>query len=139
MAHLINKKGISMVLTIAELVVILAVVVGTFTIARERGTSEGVKKMIIAQDFRAMVDALVALPGDGVVHYPAPVGEYTIVLTSQKISVLRKEHGVAEARSEWATIPFVLPAGYEADGIVEGSRDVYLKKEGTRITLTDAR
>ncbi len=129
-----TTKAASILLMIFEILVVLAVVFTTISIAQAYGKSETVAKINAAEDLRMMLDTLVGVPGNALVKYPQDVSSFSFLLRSSSISVFTK----GEAEQLWVKRTFSLPAGYAAEaagGVIEGTKEICLEKAGKKILL----
>lgn len=129
-----NKKAASILLMIFEILVVIAVVFTTTSIAQAYGKSETVAKINVAQDLQMMVDTLVGVPGNALVKYPHEVSTFSFLLRSGSIAVFTK----GEAEQLWIVRKFSLPDGYVAEatgGVIEATKELCLEKSGKKILL----
>jgi hypothetical protein len=125
------KKAQSTVLMIFEVMIVVFVIVSTIKIAQSYASSETADKIIIAEDMRMMINALVATNGDAVVEYPQDVFKYSFRLSQGAISVYTK----GEKEQQWISRVFSLPDGYKASGAEFDEGDVCLHKKNKLIIL----
>ena len=129
-------KAASILLMIFEILVVLAVVFTTTSIAQAYGKSETVAKINAAEDMRMMLDTLVGVPGNVLVKYPHDLSSFTFLLRSGSIAVFTK----GEAEPLWVVRKFSLPEGYTAEtagGVIEGreTKEICLEKSGKKLLL----
>ena len=130
-----NKKAVSTLTMVFEVLVVLLVIAGYLRIAEAYASSETVNKINLAEDIRMMVDALVGTPGDALVQYPGNVSKYSFILSSESITVFIK----GEGEQKRATRYFFLSEGYDAFGTVEGKETLCLEKEKRKIVLRECK
>jgi len=84
-----NKKAVSIVLMIFEVLAVISFIAITITFAKKAGESETAVKNVIASDISLMVNTLLSVPGDAVVQYPLIEGatKYVILLQQDHVSV----------------------------------------------------
>ncbi len=128
-----NKRGISTLLMILEIMVILISAYSIFSIASKYAGSETTNKIILSDDLKMMIDTLVGTPGEAVVQYPENVSKYTFVLSSSSISVFIKGEGDQKKIVRY----FSLPEGYQAFGTLDGKNALCLAKEKRNIMLRE--
>ena len=128
-----NKKAVSTLMMVFEVLVVLLVIAGYLRIAEAYASSETVNKIGIAEDIRMMIDALVGTPGDALVQYPGNVSQYSFILSSDSITVFIK----GEGEQKRVTRHFFLPEGYDAFGTAEGKETLWLEKEKRKILLRE--
>ena len=128
---MVNKKAVSTLMLVFEVLIVLLVVFTSFQIAARYANSETTSKINIAEDIRMMVDTLVGTPGESTVQYPADVSKYTFILNANSITVFIK----GEQEQKWVSRYFSLPQGYDAFGTLEGKADLCINKEKRRIIL----
>ncbi len=133
MVEQMNKKGITTLMMILEIVIVLISAYSIFSIASKYASSETVNKIIIADDIKMMVDTLIGTPGDAVVQYPGNVSKYTFILSSSSINVFIKGEGEQKKILRY----FSLPEGYQAFGTLEGKDSFCLEKEKKKIVLRE--
>lgn len=131
-----SKKGASIILTIFELLVIILVVFMAFSRSKDLGESDRVVRQKAVEEFAMMVNTLVALPGDAVVEYPGNMTQYTVILQNNQVAVGRTTPEGSISAGESVVKTLILPAGYAAEGIVQDTERIYLKKEHKKIRLT---
>ena len=129
-------KAASILLMIFEILVVLAVVFTTTSIAQAYGKSETVAKINAAEDMRMMLDTLVGVPGNVLVKYPHDLSSFTFLLRSGSISIF----ATGEPEQLWVTRTFFLPEGYAAEtagGVIEGreTKEICLEKTGKKLLL----
>lgn len=128
------KKAASILLMIFEILVVVAVVFTTTSIAQAYGKSETVAKINVAQDLQMMVDTLVGVPGNALVKYPHDVSTFSFLLRSGSIAVFTK----GQAEQLWIVRKFSLPDGYVAEaagGVIEATKELCLEKTEKKILL----
>ncbi len=132
---MMNRKAASILMMIFEILVVILVVYLTTSIASAYGKSETVTKINAAEDLRMMVNTLAALPGDAIVAYPRNMALFSFILRSGSIAVFQQ----TEARNEnlWVIRTFSLPAGWTAEGTVEGKEKICLEKKDRKILLKE--
>lgn len=129
-----NKKAASVPLMIFEVIVVIAVILLTFSIANSFSNSETVQKIKLVEDIALSVNALIGVPGDALMEYPSQIGLFSLILSSESISILPAE-GTKDLP---LTRKFRLPQDYQAiteNGVLENSAKVCLGKKGKTITL----
>ena len=130
-----NKKGITTLMMILEIIIVLFAAYAIFNIASKYASSETTNKIIIADDIKMMVDTLVGTPGEAAVQYPGNVSKYTFILSSSSITVFIKEEGEQRKIVRY----FSLPEGYQAFGTLEGKDNLCLEKEKKKIALRECK
>ena len=130
---IMNKKGITTLMMILEIIIILLASYSIFSLASKFASSETTNKIIIADDIKMMADTLVGTPGEAVVQYPGNVSKYTFILSSSSISVFIKGEGEQKKIVRY----FSLPDGYQAFGTLEGKDTLCLTKEKKKIVLRE--
>src|SRR3989344_279940 len=130
---IMNKKGITTLMMILEIIIILLASYSIFSLASKFASSETTNKIIIADDIKMMADTLVGTPGEAVVQYPGNVSKYTFILSSSSISVFIKGEGEQKKIVRY----FSLPDGYQAFGTLEGKDSLCLEKEKKKIVLRE--
>ena len=128
-----DKKGITTLMMILEIIIVLISAYSIFSIASRYASSETVGKIIIADDIKMMVDTLVGTPGEAVVQYPGNVSKYTFILGASSVSVFIKGEGEHKKIIRY----FSLPEGYQAFGTLEGKDSVCLEKEKKKMVLRE--
>ncbi len=128
-----NKKAVSTLMMVFEVLIVLLVIAGYLRIAQAYASSETVNKINLAEDIRMMVDTLVGTPGDAVVQYPGNVSQYSFILSSESITVFIK----GEGEQKRVTRHFFLPERYDAFGTVEGKGTICLEKEKRKMVLRE--
>ncbi len=122
-----TTKAASILLMIFEILVVIAVVFTTTSIAQAYGKSETVAKINVAEDLRMMIDTLVGVPGNALVKYPHDVSTFSFLLRSGSVAVFTK----GEAEQLWIVRKFSLPDGYVAEaagGVIESTKELCLEK-----------
>lgn len=132
-----SKKGASIILTIFELLVIILVVFMAFSRSKDLGESDRVVRQKAVAELVMMANTLVALPGDAVVEYPGNMTQYTVILETDAVFVSRTDEQGKIVPGESMVKNLILPVGYEAEGIVQNTEKIYLKKVNKKIRLTD--
>ena len=89
-----NKKAVSIILTIFEVIVVLAIVGMTFAVARMFAESDSVFRSNTADDFFLMINVVVGTHGDTVIEYPYNLSKYTVTVSSGEISVWRNDDSI---------------------------------------------
>lgn len=128
-----DKKGITTLMMILEIMIILIAAYSIFSIASKYASSETTNKIIIADDLKMMVDTLIGTPGEAVVQYPEKVSKYAFILSSSSVSVFIKGEGEQKKIIRY----FSLPVGYQAFGTLEGKDNLCLEKEKNKIMLRE--
>ena len=126
-----NKKAVSIIMMIIEILVVITAGVITTQIANSYASSDIVERSRIANDLELMVNVLVGIPSDAVVEYPEDVSGYVISLTSDKVSVFTKNENLITH----TTRRYNLPEGFKAEGFEEGTKRVCLTKRNKVIFL----
>ena len=129
-----NKKAASIILMLFEVVVVIVVVGIALTVAARLAKPETISKITAAEDLAMMVNTLVALPGNALVEYPRNMSLYSLVLTSQKVTIYQ---GDQTKDSDPVSRPFILPQGYTATKFVKQKASVCLQKEGKTIAIVE--
>lgn len=132
-----SKKGASIILTIFELLVIILVVFMAFSRSKDLGESDRVVRQKAVEELVMMVNTLAALPGDAVVEYPGNMTQYTIILENNQVAVGKTTPEGKISAGESVVKTLILPTGYEAEGIVQNTEKIYLKKENKKMRLTE--
>src|SRR3989344_7228054 len=132
---IMNKKGITTLMMILEILIILLASFSIFNLASKFASSENTNKIIIADDIKMMVDTLIGTPGEAVVQYPGNVSKYTFILSSGSVSVFIKSEGEQKKIVRY----FSLPDGYQAFGTLEGKNNLCLEKEKKKIVLRECK
>lgn len=130
-----NKKGITTLMIVLEIIIILFASYSIFSIASRYASSETTNKIIIADDIKMMVDTLVGTPGEAVVQYPSNISKYTFILSSSSVSVFIKGEGEQKKIVRY----FSLPEGYQAFGTLEEKDVLCLEKEKKKIVLKECK
>ncbi len=130
-----NKKAVSTLMMVFEVLVVLLVIAGYLRIAEAYASSETVNKINLAEDIRMMVDTFVGTPGEAQVQYPGNVSQYSFILSSDSITVFIKNEGEQKRVTRY----FFLPEGYDAFGTVEGKEALCLEKEKHKIVLRECK
>ena len=128
-----DKKGITTLMMILEIIIILVSAGLIFSLAYKFSSSETTNKIILADDIKMMVDTLVGTPGEAIVQYPEPVSKYTFILSSGSITVFIK----GEGDQQKIVRHFSLPEGYQAFGTLEDKDDLCLEKGQKKIILRE--
>lgn len=128
-----DKRGITTLMMILEIIIILLASYSIFSLASKFASSETTNKIIIADDIKMMVDTLVGTPGEAVVQYPGNVSKYTFILSSSSVSVFIKGEGDQKKIMRY----FSLPEGYQAFGTLENGDNLCLVKEKKKIVLRE--
>src|SRR3989344_9066728 len=128
-----DKKGITTLMMILEILIILLASYSIFSLASKFAGSETTNKIIIANDIKMMVDTLVGTPGEAAVQYPGNVSKYTFILSPSSVSVFIKGEGEQKKIVRY----FSLPDGYQAFGTLEGRDSLCLEKEKKKIVLRE--
>ena len=123
-------------LTIGEILIVVAVAIGTISIAQSRSESLDVAKVRIAEDLTAMIHVLSSVSGNAVVQYPGNVQEFTIIADTNSLSVFTVTDGKTEPEREWAKKKLFVPAEFEVIGVLEQQPTLTITKEGKRISLS---
>jgi len=129
-----NKKAASVPLMIFEVIAVVAVIVLIFSIANSLSSSETVQKTKLVEDIALSVNALVGVPGEAQMEYPSQIGPFSLILSSESISIPPAE-GTKDLP---LTRKFRLPQDYQAiteDGVLENPQKICLSKKGQTITL----
>ena len=74
-------------------------------------------KMTLASDIGLMINTLVSVPGDAQVYYSGNASGFVVSLTNTKVNVFEK----GESETKWVNSAFILPEGYRASGLYDGS------------------
>ncbi len=130
-----GKKGASILMIVAEIIVVIAVIWMTTEAASGMGRSETTIKINLANDIKMMVDTLVGVPGEVVIEYPGNVSKYTILLSQSEISVFIK----GESDVKRVNRAFYLPEGYIAVGSLEKKDRLCLEKKSQNIFLRECK
>ncbi len=130
-----NKKAVSTILLLFELIALLLIVYNFTAIADKFVKSDTAQKMVIAEDFSMMANTLVGIPGDLVVEYPYEISNYTLLLSSSGFAVYEK----GDKEPKWIKRDLFLPRKYSAAGKVVSSKKACLHKseESKTIFLSD--
>ena len=128
-----DKRGITTLMMILEIIIILISAALIFGLASKFANSETTNKIIIADDLKMMIDTLVGTPGESMVRYQEPVSTYSFILTTTSITVFIKGEGEHQKIVRY----FSLPEGYQAFGALEGKDNVCLEKEQKKIVLRE--
>jgi len=129
----VNKKGASIILMIFEVIVVILVIVLSSSYAKSLAEKDSTIRLTEANDLRFMVNALVSVSGDAIVHYPENTSAYTFVLGQDRVAVFKQ----GDSENNKVEIKFFLPAGYQASGIIEGKPYLCLEKSGKIIHLRE--
>ena len=129
----LNKKGITTLMMILEIIIILISAASIFGLASKFASSETTNKIVIADDLKMMIDTLVGTPGEAVVQYPGDVSKYTFILSSGSVSIFIK----GEGEQKKIVRHFSLPEGYQAFGTLEGKSSLCLEKEKKKMVLRE--
>lgn len=132
-----NKKGVSIILTLFELAIVILVVVLAFSRSKDLSDSDRMVQQKAVEELAMMVNTLAALPGDAVVEYPGNMTQYTIILENNQVAVGRTTPAGIISAGESVVKTLILPVGYVAEGIVQDTEKIYLKKENKKIRLTE--
>ncbi|MDP3698178.1 MAG: hypothetical protein Q8R47_01185 [Nanoarchaeota archaeon] len=135
MNNSMDKRGITTLMMILEIMIVLISAYSIFSIASKYASSETTNKIIIADDLKMMIDTLVGTPGEAVVQYPGNVSKYTFILSTSSVSVFIKGEGEQKKIIRY----FSLPDGYQAFGTLEGKSDLCLEKEKKKIVLRECK
>lgn len=130
-----NKKAITTLMMVLEIIIILFASYVIFSIASKYASSETANKIILADDLKMMIDTLVGTPGEAAVQYPENVSKYTFILSSGSVSVFIKGEGEQKKIIRY----FSLPEGYQAFGTLEGKDTLCLEKEKKKIVLRECK
>lgn len=134
-----NKKGASILMMIAEILVVLGISAMIIFAAKDFAQSERVHKTILAQDIEMMLSIFSGLSGNAVVAYPQDVSAYTIVVGSDdgtgQVTIFKE----GDTDAQKITQDFPLPDGYTADGLVEEEAQLCLEKSGKRLLVRACR
>jgi len=130
-----DKRAVSTLLMVLEIMVILISAYSIFSIASKFASSETNNKIILADDLKMMIDTLVGTPGEAVVQYPENVSKYTFVLSSSSVSVFIKGEGDQQKIVRY----FSLPEGYQAFGTLDGKNNLCVAKEKKNIMLRECK
>tara|TARA_Y100000310_G_scaffold330631_1_gene402614 strand:- start:621 stop:1016 length:396 start_codon:yes stop_codon:yes gene_type:complete len=128
-----NKKGVSVILMIFEVLTVILVVTILINVANAYNSSWLTKKTQVAEDVRLMVDTLVGVPGNARVIYPEDTTELIFDLNDNNILVFRK----GEDQSAGIKRLFSLPKGYKATGFVEDKPQICIEKKNNKLELND--
>jgi len=131
----LDKKGITTLMMILEIVIILFASYSIFSIASRYASSETTNKIIIADDIKMMIDTLVGTPGEAAVQYPGNVSKYTFILSSSSVTVFIKGEGEQKKIVRY----FSLPEGYQAFGVLEGKNSLCLEKDKKKMVLRECK
>ena len=130
-----NTKGASILMMIFELLVVVAVVAITMSVASAYAKSETVQKITAAEDLRMMIDTLVSVPGDAQVHYPMEknpvISPLVFILRQDSITVFVQ----GESEVLWTRRQFSLPMGFSAQGTAQQVDTICLEKKNKVIVL----
>jgi hypothetical protein len=130
-----NKKAVSVLMMIFEVLVVIIVAVITMGLAKDFALSDHVSKEIIADDIAMMTHTLAGVPGDAIVEYPHNLSAYIIILDSTRQEVILRDPQDAELLE--VTRPIRLPAGYSTNRLVENVEHVCFEKDGKSITIRE--
>ncbi len=120
-----NKKAVSIIMMIFEIVVVISIVFLMVKVARVFGSSEGITSINIAEDISMMIDAFVGLPGDAKVLYPVNISKFTLLVNGESVFVTVN----GNPKIMKTVRKFHLPPSYSALGSVEGvEKDVEITK-----------
>src|SRR3989338_5414444 len=130
-----NKKAVSIVLMIFEVLAVISIIAITITFAKKAGESETAVKNVIASDISLMVNTLLSVPGDAVVQYPLIEGatKYVILLQQDHVSVWLQ----TENQDKQSIQTFFLPSPYHAEGAIEAKEFWCLEKKAKSIILRE--
>ena len=128
-----DKRGITTLMMILEIIIILISAASIFGIASKFASSETTNKIVIADDIKMMMDTLIGTPGEAMVQYPEPVSKYAFILSSSSITVFIKGEGEQQKIIRY----FSLPEGYQAFGTLEDRDHLCLTKEKKKILLQE--
>lgn len=128
-----NKKGMSIVLTLFEVALVVGVAIILANKATAEASSDLTFKINVAEDIRMMVDTLVGIPGDAIVEYPRDVGNFSLSLGEEDVYVFSPR----DSEDNRVVKKFILPEGYYAFGEVTKSSSICLEKERRRIELKE--
>ena len=130
-----NRKALSTLLIIFEMIVIVVVMLGTFRIADKLAKSERVLKTNVANNIRLAVETIVAMPGDAQFSLLVDSDPYIITLYNDHVQVMKP----GDSEEKRIISKFVLPAQHHAIGVAEEENHICLKKEtvstGKTITI----
>jgi hypothetical protein len=126
-----NKKASSIILILFEIIVVMIVVGGVTELTYGYAHSDTVLKTNAANDLAMMINALVGVPGDAEVEYPANMSKYSVLLDSHSVMVLKK--GDPSGKNVIRT--FNLPQGYRAEGVAEELSRICLEKSSVTIRV----
>lgn len=119
-----------------EVVVVIIVVGIALTFATRLGKPGTINKITAAEDLAMMVNTLIALPGNALVEYPRDMSFYSLVLTSQKVTIYE---GDQTTDRDPVSRSFILPQGYTATKFVKQKARVCLQKEGKTIAIVECK
>jgi hypothetical protein len=126
-----NKKGLSILLTIGEIIVVLIVASGLVYSATLTANSEKVKRVNLVNDIKMFVNIFVSIPGNAVVTLPYDTSEYILLLEQDKITIRGEDKSIGIKTEE----NFVLPKGYDAGGTSPQKKFSCLEKRNKIILL----
>ncbi len=130
-----NKKAVSIILMLFEIIVVIVVVGIALMIATRLGRPEALLKINAADDIAMMVNVLVSMPGDVLVEYPQDMSIYLLAFSSQAITIYE---GDLTKDVDPAIRSFILPnKDYATVGFVKQKAKVCLQKEGKTITIKE--
>jgi len=130
-----NKKAVSILMIIFELLAVVLIVSIVFSVAKAMGSSDRVFRINLANDIQMMTETLVSVPGDVVIESPYNVSGYVLILDQSSITVFKK----GDSDDEKITKNFYLPEGYEAKGSLEEEERFCLEKESQTVFLRDCK
>jgi hypothetical protein len=129
-----DKRGISIPLfVLGELMVLGLISFVLFNNVFDVIDQDQIFRTTTHEDFRMMIDTLVALPGDAVVKYPEDLSEYNIIIQKDQNRITMFKAGDEQLRKKYKY--FFLPDGYEARGLAEQEAEVCLTKTRKTIVL----
>jgi hypothetical protein len=126
-----NKKGLSILLTMGEIIVVLVVAGMILYSATLTANSEKVKRVNLVNDINMFVNVFVSIPGNAVVTLPYDTSEYNLAMGPNSISIgdITDDIGITTEEK------FILPKGYDAGGTSPQKRFSCLEKRNKLILL----
>ncbi|MBU0470180.1 MAG: VWA domain-containing protein [Nanoarchaeota archaeon] len=128
-----NKKAMSVLMVIFELLVVSIVIYSTVRVAHAYGSSLISQEVNLAEDVRMMINTLGSVPGDAIVTYPGNASKFRLVLSQNGVSVFKE----GDLPNQYVKRTFFLPQGYSAQGVVKETAHFCLQKTGKIILLSD--
>jgi hypothetical protein len=126
-----NKGDVGIIMMLVFEALFVIVIIAMLTSGATRlGESASLKKINAAEEIRLIANALLAVPGEGVVEYPRGKG-LVLSLTAGEVQAYTE----GENEALWIKRTIVLPEGYTAFGTVKGSSSVCVEKQKTQLSL----